>query len=53
MPAKSKAQYRAMQAAKHSPAVAKKMGILPQVAAEFVAKTKNPKRLPAKVGRRR
>ena len=35
MPAKSKAQFRLMKAAEHNPAVAKKVGIKPSVAAEY------------------
>ena len=49
MPAKSKAQLRMMQAAEHNPEFAKKVGIKPSVAKEFVDKTKNPKKLPARV----
>lgn len=47
MPAKSKAQYRLMQAAKHNPKVAKKMGIAPSTAAEFVSGV-DYKNLPAR-----
>ena len=35
MPAKSKAQFRLMQAAEHSPKIAKKVGIRPDIAAEY------------------
>ena len=35
MPAKSKAQFRLMKAAEHSPKFAKKVGIRPDVAAEY------------------
>ncbi len=35
MPAKSKAQFRLMKAVEHNPAVAKKVGIKPSVAAEY------------------
>lgn len=37
MPAKSKAQFKLMQAAKHNPQVAKKTGITQAQAAEFIA----------------
>lgn len=47
MPAKSKAQYRFMQAAAHNPKFAKKAGIKPSVAAEFVS-GQSPKGLPEK-----
>lgn len=46
MPAKSKAQYRAMQAAKHGKG---KKGIPKDVAEEFVAATPGTKGLPEKV----
>lgn len=35
MPAKSKAQFRLMKAVEHNPKVAKKVGIRPDVAAEY------------------
>ena len=35
MPAKSKSQFRLMKAVEHNPAVAKKVGIKPSVAAEY------------------
>lgn len=49
MPAKSKAQFRLMKAAETNPAVAKKVGIKPSVAAEFTSgnvKGRAYKRLP-------
>lgn len=45
MPAKSKAQFRAMQAAAHGKST---LGIPQSVGREFVAATKNAKRLPAR-----
>lgn len=48
MPAKSKAQYKFMQAAAHNPAVAKRAGIKQSVAKEFVKSTKSPGKLPAR-----
>jgi hypothetical protein len=35
MPAKSKAQFRLMKAAEHNPKIAKRVGISPDVAAEY------------------
>lgn len=52
MPAKSKAQFRFMQAAAHSPSFAAKAGISRSVAKEFVARTASPKRLPARVAKK-
>lgn len=49
MPAKSKAQFKLMQAVIHNPSVAKKTGITPKVAKEFVSATKSVKNLPQKV----
>lgn len=46
MPAKSKAQFRLMQAVAHNPKVAKQTGISKSVAGEFINATKNVKRLP-------
>ena len=49
MPAKSKAQFRLMKAAETNPAVAKRVGIKPSVAAEFTSgnvKGRAYKRLP-------
>ena len=48
MPAKSQAQFRLMQAAAHNPEVAKRVGIKPSVASEFVSGQKNYKKLPEK-----
>lgn len=48
MPAKSKAQWKFMQAAAHSPKFAKKAGIKPGVAAEFVKGQKKPPALSRK-----
>ena len=45
MPAKSKKQYRAMQAAAHGKST---LGIPRKVGKEFVAATKSPKKLPEK-----
>lgn len=44
MPAKSQAQFRLMQAAKHDPAVRKRTGISKKVAEEFTQSS--PKGLP-------
>lgn len=46
MPAKSKAQFRLMQAAAHNPEVAKRTGISKSVAGEFISATKSVKKLP-------
>lgn len=46
MPAKSKAQFKFMEAAAHNPKFAKKAGIKPSQAAEYVAGQKNYKSLP-------
>jgi hypothetical protein len=46
MPAKSKAQYRLMQAVKHNPKLAKKKGISAKMAEEFTQGS--PKGLPEK-----
>lgn len=46
MPAKSKAQFRLMQAAAHNPDVAKKTGVSKSVAKEFISATKSPSKLP-------
>ena len=43
MPSKSKAQAKTMRAAAHSPSFAKKVGIPPKVAKEFVAADKKGK----------
>ncbi len=40
MPSKTKKQHRTMEAAAHSPAFAKKMGIPQKVAKEYVAADK-------------
>jgi hypothetical protein len=45
MPATSKRQFRAMQAAAHGKST---LGIPPKVGKEFAAATKNPRRLPEK-----
>ncbi len=45
MPAKSKAQFRAMEAAAHGRST---LGIPTKVGKEFVSATKSPKRLPAR-----
>ena len=53
MPSKSKAQQRLMQAAKHNPAFAKKVGVSQSVASEFVAADKakpDSAKLPTRVG---
>jgi len=49
MPAKSKAQFKLMIAAKNNPKLAKEKSIPKAVAAEFVAKTKSVKNLPKKL----
>ena len=46
MPAKSKAQYRLMQAVAHNPKLAKKTGIPASVGEEFTSATKSYKKLP-------
>ncbi len=46
MPAKSKAQYRLMQAVAHSPKLAKKTGIPASVGEEFAEATSSYKKLP-------
>ena len=46
MPAKSKAQYRLMQAVAHSPKLAKKTGIPASVGEEFAEATRSYKKLP-------
>ena len=46
MPATSKRQYRFMEAAAHNPAFAKKAGIKPKAAKEFVAGQSNYAALP-------
>jgi hypothetical protein len=43
MPAKSKAQFRLMKAAENNPAFAKKVGIKPSVAAEYVSSNEGKK----------
>jgi hypothetical protein len=48
MPAKSKAQYGAMQAAAHGKS---KLGIPKKVGKEFAKATKNVKKLPARKGK--
>lgn len=48
MPAKSQAQFRAMEAAAHGHST---LGIPPQVGAEYVAATPSPKALPKKAKR--
>jgi hypothetical protein len=40
MPAKSKAQFRLMKAAEHNPKFAKKVGIRPDIAAEYTQSNK-------------
>lgn len=49
MPARSKRQFRAMQAAKHGHST---LGIPKDVGAEFVEATPNPKKLPERKKRR-
>ena len=44
MPSKTKKQERTMQAAKHNPAFAKKLGIPQKVASEFVAADKKKRK---------
>jgi hypothetical protein len=44
MPAKSKKQFRFMKAAENNPEFAKKVGIDPEVAAEFTKGNKGKKR---------
>jgi hypothetical protein len=54
MPAKSKAQMRFMEAAAHNPKFAKKAGIKPGIASEYVSSNKGNKsysNLPEKVER--
>jgi hypothetical protein len=51
MPAKSKAQFRFMEAAEHNPKFAKRVGISPKQAAEYTESNKGKKsysKLPAK-----
>lgn len=48
MPAASKSQNRLMQAAAHSPKVAKKTGVPQSVAKEFANSTSTTKGLPEK-----
>jgi len=50
MPAKSKKQYGAMQAAAHGKST---LGIPKKVGREFVKATPNPKRLPVRAKKRR
>ena len=49
MPAKSKAQFKLMIAAKNNPKLAKQKGIPKATATEFVTKTKSVKSLPKKL----
>jgi hypothetical protein len=49
MPAKSKAQFKLMQAVAHNPKIAKKTGISKSVGEEFVSGTKAPKKLPERL----
>ena len=49
MPAKSKAQDRLMQAVKHNPQFARKVGIPQSVGAEYAAATPSTKGLPSRV----
>ena len=49
MPAKSKAQFRLMQAVAHNPKIAKKTGISKSVGEEFVSATKALKNLPERL----
>lgn len=49
MPAKSKAQFRLVQAVAHNPKIAKKTGISKSVGEEFVSATKAPKKLPERL----
>lgn len=49
MPAKSKAQFRLMQAVAHNPKIAEKTGISKSVGKEFVSATKAPKKLPERM----
>lgn len=51
MPAKSMAQFRLMQAAKHDPGVRKRTGITKSVAEEFTSS--RPKKLPEHVAKAR
>lgn len=48
MPAKSKAQFKFLQAAAHNPAVAKRAGIKQSQAKEIAKSTKSPSKLPAR-----
>ena len=49
MPAKSKSQFRLMQAVAHNPKIAKKVGISKSVGEKFVSATKAPKKLPERL----
>ena len=53
MPAESKAQFKMMAAAEHNPQFAKKVGIKPSKAAEFVDATPSYGALPGKVGKKK
>lgn len=46
MPAKSKQQYKLMQAALHDPELRKKLGMKKKVAEDYVKHTSSPKSLP-------
>lgn len=46
MPASSKKQFRFMQMAAHNPKMAKKVGIKPSIASEYVSGQDNYKSLP-------
>lgn len=48
MPAKSQQQFKFMAAAAHNPKFAKKVGIKPSVASEYIAGQDNYKSLPFK-----
>lgn len=52
MPAKSKAQYKLMQAAAHNPDVAKKTGVPQSTAKEFAKSTPAPSKLPEYKGKK-
>lgn len=49
MPARSKRQYRLMSAAAHNPAFAKAVKIPQKIGKDYIAATKNYKKLPESV----
>lgn len=53
MPARSKAQFRFMEAVKHGMKPRQGSGLTPEKAAEFVDATRSYKALPAKVTKRK